>query len=255
MKRLNLLILIILIASITSCGDDTDPVTPEPELTPEEIIIQNCHIIKVAADAFMEENGGEYAWGVTDTSLANNTLQDLLPNGELLLNPYTGLKTEPRLLDFTGQIGEIRYSPEVMGGVCVGYIVATFNGQGQWLYALFSHSEEYFIEEMSVVARCFGMQRRAQRFADNNDGIFPLDVDTDTDLSGHTLKWHIRDTYYGENAFTEEYTNPVNGTASIPGEIGYRPVTANNIPVGYIITGFGAYELIKEISDIPTIDY
>ena len=205
----------------------------------------------------MEENGGEYAGLLSDTSLAGHTLQNLLPDGQLLVNPITGQKTEPRQLDFTGEVGEIRYMPTFIGGVAVGYLIDSFSDfdHCQWLCALFSHTEEYWTEEMAVVARCFGLQRKVQQFVDNNEGVFPLDVDTDTDMSGHTLMWYIVGTNYGDNPFTEACTNPVNGVASSPGEIGYRPVLANNIPVGYIITGFGAYELIKELSDIPTIEY
>jgi hypothetical protein len=254
MNRLISLILILFFALLTSCGDNTDPVKPAPELTPEEIIIQNCHIIKTAADAFMEENDGKYALFLTDTSLAGHTMKNLLPGGELLLNPTTGLKTEPRQIDFTFEYGQIRYMPTMIGGIVVGYLIDSFSGHGEWLCALFSHTEEYWNEEMGVVVQCFTLERKAIEFAENNNGVFPRDIDTDQDQSGHTIQWYWLMTDY-DNPFTEAFTNPVNGTAGSPGEVGYRPVLANNIPVGYIITGYGAYELIKERSDIPVIEY
>lgn len=247
MSRLNIIILILLITAITSCGEDSKPADPVDGPTPEEIIIQNCHIIKDAADTFAGENEGKYAKSLTDTTLDGNTLIDLLPGGKLLLNPYTGLETEPR--SYASELGEIMYMPTFCVGVAVGYIICTYDDQGEWLYHMFSHSEDFFDEECSVVCGCYHLQNCIVEFAENNDGAFPLDVDTDGDLMGRTLLYYFN--YQYDNPFTGLYTNPINGTASNSGEVGYEPVTASDIPVGYIITGYGASELIKEISDIP----
>ena len=248
MNRLNITILIILlITAVTSCIDDNKPVDPFDEPTPEEVTIQNCYITKDAAEEFAEENDGKYAKSLTDTTLAGHTLIDLLPGGKHLLNPYTGLETEPR--SNASEIGEIMYMPRLCVGVAVGYIICTYDNEGKWLYNLYSYSDDFFDEECSVVCGCYHLQDCLLDFAENNNGRFPLDVDTDEDSLGRTLLYYFN--YQFDNPFTGLYTNPINGTASTPGEVGYQPVMENDIPVGYIITGYGASELIKEISDTP----
>ena len=155
MKRINIIILILLIASIASCRDDNNPVVSFDKPTPEEITLQNCHIAQEAADAFAEENNGEYAKSLADTSLAGHTLIDLLPGGEYLVNPYTGLKTEPQHPVWPPELGEIQYMPRICLAVTRGYLILTFDYNEKEklcpIYMLSPFSIEFFDEEMATI--------------------------------------------------------------------------------------------------------
>lgn len=75
-----------------------------------------------------------------------------------------------------------------------------------------------------------------------------VDIYNDKDLRGYTT---LQIFCCSDNPFTGLETNSVAGTASAPGEVGYQPVMENDIAVGYIITVFGADEMIKEFSYTP----
>ena len=53
------------------------------------------------------------------------------------------------------------------------------------------------------------------------------------------------------NPFTNLRTEPVNGAAGNPGQIGYVPVIQGGINVGYTITGFGQYYTMVTVSYYP----
>jgi hypothetical protein len=249
MKRINLILLILLIASIASCRDDNNPVVSFDKPTPEEITIQNCHITQNAAEAFAKANNGEYPRLLTDTTPAGHTIIDFLPGREHLVNPYTGLRTEPRgTVD--GGLGEITYLAIVCGGFVSAYYILTYDKETDPcpIYLLTPYTECLFDEENGTV--CFGMklQYYVEKFAENNNGEYPVDIYNDKDLRGETALYSCN---CGDNTFTGLYTNPVVGTAGAPGEIGYQPVMENDIAVGFIITMFGATEMLKEFSYIP----
>jgi type II secretory pathway pseudopilin PulG len=72
-------------------------------------------------------------------------------------------------------------------------------------------------------------------YAINTKGIIPLLPD-DNDYLPNNEKM--------KNAFTGQKTEPVDGQASAPGEIGYDPALDNGVAVGYTITGFGKDKII-----------
>jgi len=72
----------------------------------------NCHTTQLAAEDFSVQNDGVYSTDVAgDATPAGLTLQDLLPAGALLANPFTKVASEPQdglgvgLAGATGYLG------------------------------------------------------------------------------------------------------------------------------------------------------
>jgi hypothetical protein len=91
-------------------------------------------------------------------------------------------------------------------------------------------------------------------FAAANDGWYPIDIASDTTQGGHTLIDFLPEGTHLENPFTGEQTEPVDGYADEPGEVGYQMGYHPAIPSCYTITGFGAESLIVELSNIPALE-
>jgi hypothetical protein len=100
-----------------------------------------------------------------------------------------------------------------------------------------------------VVANCEALQEAVERFAEENDGIYPSDVDADTSRAGHTVLDLLPADGF-ENPFTGEPAVPVNGAADSPGEVGYVAVAEGEWNVGYVVTGFGADALVATLSNL-----
>ncbi len=122
-KPLISVILLLLLAA--GCGEDRTPVGVEPSL--EDLVRANCYTVQQAAEAFAAQNGGLYPRNVAfDTTLAGDTLKDLLPKGVLLENPFTQVRSEP----FNGlslSPGETGY--EWSGVPSYGYIITGFGAE------------------------------------------------------------------------------------------------------------------------------
>jgi prepilin-type N-terminal cleavage/methylation domain-containing protein len=78
-----------------------------------------AHTVQLAAEDFAVRNDGIY-------SDAGADLQDLLPNGALLDNAFTGVATEPQFAAAAGGPGEVGIVAVVQGGVNVGYTITGF---------------------------------------------------------------------------------------------------------------------------------
>jgi len=87
----------------------------------EAVVKSNCHTVQIAAEDFSLQNDGVYAIDVdVDAASSGETLEDLLPRGGLLVNPFTKAATEP-VNGAADDPGETGYEPIVSDGVCVGY--------------------------------------------------------------------------------------------------------------------------------------
>jgi hypothetical protein len=100
-----------------------------------------------------------------------------------------------------------------------------------------------------VVANCVALQAAVERFAGENDGVYPNDVSADTSLAGITVLALLPEGGF-ENPFTGSPSPPVNGAADSPGEVGYVPIAEGEWNVGYVVTGFGAEELVATLSNL-----
>jgi prepilin-type N-terminal cleavage/methylation domain-containing protein len=88
----------------------------------------NCHTVQLAAEDFAIQNGGVYAADTdTDQTPTGATIQDMLPGGTLLENPYTNAATEPLSSGVAALPGETGYAP-IVGptGLNDGYSITGF---------------------------------------------------------------------------------------------------------------------------------
>jgi len=90
----------------------------------EAAVKSNCHTVQLAAEDFAVQNNGVYANVVAD-------FQNSLPDADgdavadLLVNPFTNLRTEP-LDGIANGSGVSAYAPIPQNGVNVGYSITGF---------------------------------------------------------------------------------------------------------------------------------
>jgi type II secretory pathway pseudopilin PulG len=61
----------------------------------EAAVKANCRTTQLAAEDFAVQNDAVYPTDLTDTTPSGNTLVDLLPRQQLLMNPFSKTRTEP----------------------------------------------------------------------------------------------------------------------------------------------------------------
>jgi hypothetical protein len=94
--------------SVTPPGDGEIP------LTKDDSVVVNCYLLRDAIELFAVANGGEYPGDVLLSETPDGrTALDFLPDGERLVNPFTGLRTEPQpaLAANLGQTGYMWVRP------------------------------------------------------------------------------------------------------------------------------------------------
>jgi len=94
-------------------------------------------------------------------------------------------------------------------------------------------------KEAAVKSNSHTIQLAAEDFAVQNEGVYAADVDNSQTLSGETITDLLPSGVLLENPFTKARTQPVNGIASDPGEVGYTCIQQNGTNVGYNITAVG----------------
>ena len=75
----------------------------------EAAVKSNCHTVQLAAEDFSVQNDGVYATNNADVLPNGDTIQDLLPGGNLLENPFTKAATEPLWAAPAGGAGQTGY--------------------------------------------------------------------------------------------------------------------------------------------------
>jgi prepilin-type N-terminal cleavage/methylation domain-containing protein len=94
-------------------------------------------------------------------------------------------------------------------------------------------------KEAAVKSNAHTIQLAAEDFAVQNDGVYAADVDNSQTPSGKTITDLLPNGMLMDNPFTKARTEPVNGIASNPGEVGYTCIQQNGSNVGYNITAVG----------------
>ena len=115
---------------------DIDDVVPF--LVREEVVRENCRIVAQAAEAFAADNGGEYPANNQRINLMGRSIQDYLPGGSLLLNPFEGSRTVPTWGALAASRGEVGYvAIEGDGDGFLGYrITGVGSSSGFEIYRL-----------------------------------------------------------------------------------------------------------------------
>ncbi len=99
-------------------------------------------------------------------------------------------------------------------------------------------------KEASVKSNSHTVQLAAEDFSVMSGGLYPNDVGTDTTPGGDTLIDMLPNGQRMSNPFTRVDTEPIDGTASTSGQVGYLPHLVGGIRVGYTITGYGNEALV-----------
>lgn len=147
-------------------------------------------------------------------------------------NPYTQYLTEP-----SGEThvlpGEISYYPITEYLITVGYKI---KGIGDEIDKVVVELSLYDDErEQTVVAACMNLY--STYFSQFSEG-YPSDLSV-VSTTGQTLQDYM-DIY--PNPYTNTVCSLVLGIAHNPGEVGYLPVTENDVVTGAIVTGVGEIE-------------
>ncbi|UCF04736.1 MAG: hypothetical protein JSV33_12545 [bacterium] len=244
MKRQLTLLMVLATLLIYACIDESSFLRPGGGLSNEEreeLVRAQCQIVAAAVEAFAGGNDDNYPEDVSiDTTEAGQTLVDLLPDGTLLPNAFTGQDTEP--VDHRAESpGEIGYEPLYRGcGINPGYTITGYGAD-----SIIVEISNIPALEDSVRANCLRVQAAADAFAAQNNDIYPQDVDVDMTPAGDTVIDLLPGGSYLVNPFTGMVTEPVNHQASYPGQTGYVPIIGTHpvhgpgVCVGYTITGVG----------------
>lgn len=124
---------------ITGFGSDTVIVMYSNEAALEDSVRENCLRIQVAAERFASLNDGVYASDVdADCTPEGQTITDLLPNGALLMNPFTRCNTEP-INGCAANPGETGYDPVCQDGVNVGYVITGVGAEAGTIIITIGH--------------------------------------------------------------------------------------------------------------------
>ena len=120
MYRFLLIIALVLALCYTGCSEGSDtPISPPPDTvtlyTKDDTVIANAYIVRDAAEAFAAANNGAYpALACCAKTPDGRTTIDFLPDGKLLLNPYTGVIDSPTdgPSGVAGQVGYVPVDPD-----------------------------------------------------------------------------------------------------------------------------------------------
>lgn len=207
--------------------------------TKDVIALSNeCLKLEAAIKEFAAR-AGRYPEDVdADWTPDGETVVDLLP--ELPRNPYTGERAAPvsHSAVLPGQIGyaivhaETR-NPRATEG---GYVItARTKHEGT-----IAHSNlPYSTIELVVLSHARTVQLAAERFARENYGIYSADVSSNMTRARRTLTDLLPQGLLLENPTLRQLTEPVDGSAVNPGQIGYMPACDGGMNLGYSITGVG----------------
>lgn len=89
----------------------------------------NAHTVQLSAEDFAVRNEGSYPATTAQVGVDGEALADLLPNGQLLVNPFTNVQSEP-VNGAAADPGQVGYSPIVENGDRVGYMITVAGGDG-----------------------------------------------------------------------------------------------------------------------------
>jgi hypothetical protein len=238
MKNVLILLLLAFLAA-GGCSRDDSPVSvpkPVPETPDASIVVANCATLQAAVEQFAGENDGVYPGNVdADTSRAGNTVIELLPAGDFE-NPFTGIRAAP-VNGVAGNPGDVGYAPVAEGEWNVGYVVTGFGAEA--LVATLSNLGSP--EEAKVIANCFIVRQAAEDGYDHYIG-YPCEID----YHPYYHLWMPRPLV---DAYTGLDQLPVSRTASSQGEIGYVAILQNDVPIGYVVTGYGNDSVICALSN------
>ncbi len=229
-------------------------VPTEQEL--EAIVKGNTLTLREALEQYATDNYGHYPESAdSDTTVTGKVLIDYLPEGERLLNPFTGLKDQPinSIPSSPGEIGYYKYHEQ-------GYILDEPYDHSMNVYFIKGYGTNSIIVEHDniediealIVEDCLTLQRAVEAWSSNyTQGYYPSS-DLDSDDDGYSVVHYLPGGHLMENRFNMYYIEPHvwEGIPATMGAIGYKCIIEGVTPVGYTImaVGFEPEVIIFQIS-------
>ncbi len=246
------ILLVVPLLLVWGCSDDNGPVAVAP--TYDDLVIANALAFQKAVEAFAAENNGGYPYNaMRDTTLAGNTVWDLLPGG--FRNPFLGTFTTLSYgtAVFGGRVGyrvpDKNIDPQTGRAFSTGYLINAVGKSGEVISLRRNYADNILVLEQQVIDECYTLQTAVEAFAADNNGAYPADVWTATNSAGRTVLDYLPGGALLKNAFTQANTEPAAWIARNPGEIGYSPIYQMMAPTGYHITGWGNVTLVVVLSN------
>jgi len=265
METLRCAILIVILILSQGCGEDAAPlVSPPPEgpLTKADSVVLNAQILRDALEEWAEANYGFYPLRAED-ELYDGGMQflEFLPDTQLLLNPFSGERTEPTFMRMPGP-GEMGYRPlfhlvtvgSYTSWIPIGYRIEAFDPDYQEIITIVVEPDESRVDPRAalLVALTWRMEPIRQALYDYSRytaGILYPDSLHHELTNGLTLMDFLPNGTL-ENLVTGEYTEPRDAPALASGQLAYRPLRATT---GYLVGQVTGYELSAYVDSTLTI--
>jgi len=235
MKKI-LISLIFLISSITAgCEEKIITATQIPTDQELEAIVKgNSITLFEAVEEFANDNNGYYPQNAdSDTTLTGKILIDYLPEGERLVNPFTGAKDQP-IDSVPSSPGEISYY--LYYSNCNVYSI-----QGYGVNSIIIEHDNIEELEALVVEDCLALQNAVEAWRkDYFIDYYPCS-NFDVNDIGNTISAYLPGGHLMKNRFTMTPAEPTawDYPPNLIGAIGYECNAQHYSTAGYTITAFG----------------
>jgi hypothetical protein len=216
----------------------------------DDLVIENCFVVQAAVEAYIAGNNGVVPPNRTTPNLEGNTLIDLLPNGEYLVNPVTQNATEPSRYGGPRNTGEIAYSvlrvydSNLGQEVVLGYFLVARGDHRD--FTLSNAQQRLLSMELDVIENCLLVRDAAEAFAADNNGVYSNGLADETP-AGMILIDYLPEGRLLINPITGMHTEPVVGSPAAQGSTGYLSSDGDSDGAmdAYMIGGVGAsyYEI------------
>jgi hypothetical protein len=219
-----------------------------------DITVANAFLVMDAARRYSEANNGVFPADISgDMDGDGKTLQDLLLDGTLLINPFTSLKTEPQ--DGLGLAipGAIGYSGADSGsGDFDTYTMEAYDCDGAIMLTMVPCNSAY---GSLIWIGSHDLRTAVEMFA-SASGHFPHNLDSETTPGGKTvldLLSQMTDGHvpYIPNPYNQAHYVPTLGIATGNFTLAYQPIETAGTVTDYVITGRGAFEEIIRLGPKP----
>lgn len=218
-----------------------------------DVTVANAYLVMDAARRFAADHDGVFSTDIAgDETNEDKTLQDLLPNGDLLINPFSGSKTEPQdglTLIIPGAIGYI--GSDWGGGEIDFFQLEGYGCDGEPIVTLQPYTEYGVLVRID----CDWLRACLEQFA-KASGHYPHDLNAETTPDNKTIldiyeeiTWdHATDFV---NPYTQVHYVPSIGIATGKGAIGYEPIETAGVVTDYVITGRDVFNEIVRLRPRP----
>ena len=219
-----------------------------------DVTIANAYLVLDAAKRFAQTNDGVFSTDIAgDRNKDGKILQQLLPNGNLLINPFEGVNTEPQ--DGLGLAvpGAIGYGGADSGsGAIDTFVMEAYGCDSEIIMTLVSWGTQY---GEIIWTGAYRLRFAVETFA-KASGHYPRDLDTETTPGGKTvldLISEITDGHvpYFVNYYNQDHYVPTLGTATGNFSLAYQPVETSGTVTDYVITGNALFREIIRLGPRP----